>query len=88
MRADRMPRMVTWSCSRQPRNTTATWDVRCTDSHRARDFPCKVSRSDANPLGALFLKNYIQQGAMNLQAAFVADEAQLAEFVHQEADLR
>src|SRR5271170_6553017 len=40
-----MPRMVAWSCSRRPRNTTATWDARCPDSHRARNFRCEASRS-------------------------------------------
>jgi hypothetical protein len=31
------------------------------------------------------MQNDIQQGAVNLQVAVVVDEAQLAEFIHEEA---
>ena len=44
-RADLTPRMVTWNFSRQPRNMTEAWDVRCTGSHRARSSPCKAGGS-------------------------------------------
>src|SRR5882757_2998572 len=37
--------MVIWNCSRQPRNMTETWDVRCTGFHRACNFRCERRNS-------------------------------------------
>src|ERR1035438_8218306 len=40
-----MPQTAIWSCSKQPRNMTETWDVRCTGFHRARNFPFSANRA-------------------------------------------
>src|ERR1700676_3297698 len=56
MRADWMPRTVIWSCSRQPRNMTETWDVRCTGFHRARTFQCEARRPVSRRISMIKVK--------------------------------
>jgi hypothetical protein len=39
------PRRATQPLFKTTKNMTETWDVGCTGSHRAWNFPCKASRS-------------------------------------------